>query len=796
MGECCRLLTLLIQPSGGAVNRSMGWRRHRRQAAPLFPYVAAADMPPAAIEEELTMNRFTRRVGAASARRPWPTVIAWAVVAAAVMALAGTVGGTLIDDLVAPGSQSERAMDLLDERFPEAAGGSAMAVFAVDEGRTLGSRREVIDAALARIAAVEHVVAVADPFEAGTISPDGRIGFAELAFDLPASDLGPAPFEALADAIEPARAAGITAELGGDSLLINAETETSGAEAVGLLVALVVLVVSFGTVVAALVPIGLALVAVAVGVGGITLLANTMEVSTAAPTVAAMIGLGVGIDYALFIVARYRENRSRGQDNAAALSAAMGSSGAAVVFAGGTVVVAMAALALTGLGLLTSIGLATSLVVLIAVAAATTLLPALLSLLGDRIDTGRLLRRRRTATRAHSGWWRFAHRVSGRPWPYLLAATAVLLALAAPALRMELAFPDAGDEPATTAHRKAYDLLAEGFGSGVNGPLLIVADLRTPGLDAEAIAALTERLADDPGIAVVGEPQTAPAADAVVLPAVPATGPADPATSQTIERVRGLVPAGVYVSGLTAMTDDLTGQLADILPVFIAAILAASFLLLMLVFRSVVVPLKAALVNLLSIGGAYGVLVAVFQWAWLKDLFGLEGPLPIASPIPVIMFAILFGLSMDYEVFLLSRIREEYARTGDNAESVARGLAATGRVITSAALIMVAVFLSFVANPSPAVKMFGLGLATAIALDATIVRMLVVPASMALLGRANWWLPGWLDRFIPQLTVEGVGQHHGAPALDEIEELVPVGSGGSAGRRSVAASANAGGRRS
>jgi putative drug exporter of the RND superfamily len=729
------------------------------------------------------MNRFIRRVGAASARRPWPTLVAWAVVAAAVMMLAGTVGGGFVDDLVAPGSQSERAMELLDERFPEAAGGSAMAVFAVDEGGTLGRRREVIEAALARVAKVEHVVAVADPFEAGTVSPDGRIGFAEVTFDLPAADLGPAPFEALADAIAPARAAGVTAELGGDAVVINADAETSGAEAVGLLAALVVLVIAFGTVVAALVPIGLAVAAVAVGFGGITLLANAMDMSAAAPTVAAMIGLGVGIDYALFIVARYRENRSRGQDNAAALSGAMGSSGAAVVFAGGTVVVATAALALTGLGLLTSIGLATSLVVLIAVAAATTLLPALLSLLGDRIDSGRLLRRRHSAARAQdSAWWRFAHRVSGRPWPYLLVAMAVLLTVAAPALHMQTGFPDAGNEPTTTTYRRAYDLLAEGFGPGVNGPLLIVADLRTPGLDTEAISTLTERLAADPGIALVGQPQTAPTGDAVVLPAIPATGPADPATSQAIERVRGLVPTGVYVSGLTAMTDDLTTQLNDTLPVFITAILAASFVLLMLVFRSVVVPLKAALMNLLSIGGAYGVLVAVFQWGWLSDLFGLEGPVLIASPIPVIMFAILFGLSMDYEVFLLSRIREEHAGTGDNAESVARGLAATGRVITSAALIMAAVFLSFVANSSPAVKMFGLGLATAIALDATIVRMLVVPASMALMGRANWWLPGWLDRFLPELTVEGIGQPHGAPALDEIEELVPVGSGDSAGQ--------------
>jgi putative drug exporter of the RND superfamily len=721
------------------------------------------------------MTRFTRRVGAACARRPWSTVAAWLVVAATLITLASTVGGTLLDDLVAPGSQSERAMELLDERFPQAAGGSAMAVFAAGEGDRLASHRPAIEATLARIAKVEHVVAVADPFEAGAVSPDGRIGFAEVSFDLPASDLGSEPFKALAGAVEPARAAGLSAELGGDAVFVNADEQTSGAEAVGILAALVVLVVAFGSVVAALVPIGLALVAVTAGVGGVVLVANAMDVSTAAPTVGAMIGLGVGIDYALFIVARYRENRAWGRGDAAALAGAMGSSGSAVLLAGGTVVVAMAALALTGIGVLASIGLATSLVVLVAVAAATTLLPALLSLLGDRIDKGRLARHRRTAAPARDGaWWRFAHRVSGRPWPYLLAATAALLALAAPALRMQTGFPDAGADPTTTPHRRAYDLLAEGFGPGVNGPLLIVADLRAAGLDRQDVAALTERLAADSGIATTGQPRSSPAGDTVVLPAIPTTAPADLATSETIERVRGLVPAGVYVSGLTAMTDDLTDQLADTLPVFIAATLAASFLLLMVVFRSIVVPLKAALMNLLSVGAAYGVLVAVFQWAWLKGLFGLEGPVLIASPVPVILFGILFGLSMDYEVFLLWRIREEYARTGDNAESVARGLAATGRVITSAALVMVAVFGSFVANPTPAVKMFGLGLATAIALDATIVRMLVVPASMALLGRANWWLPGWLGRLLPQVTVEGAGVHRGAPALDE--DLPSVGS--------------------
>jgi len=701
------------------------------------------------------MHRLIRRIGDASARRPWVTIGAWAVAAAIVIGLAGTAGGGFVDDLVAPGSQSEAAMELLEERFPEAAGGSAMAVFAVPEGERLERHRPAVDAAVARIAGVAHVAAVTDPFTAGTVSPDGRVGFAEIAFDQPSTELGPVPLAAIADAMEPARQAGLAAELGGDAAFINAGSETSGAEAAGLLAALVVLVVGFGTVLAALVPIALTLVAVVTGLGGITLLANAMDVSTAAPTIAAMIGLGVGIDYALFVMARYREHRAAGQDNSAALASAMGSAGSAVVFAGGTVVVAMAALVLTGLGFLASIGLSTSLVVLFAVATALTLLPALLSLLGDRIDAGRIVRRRRPVRQPQdTAWWRFAHRVTGRPWPYLIVASAVLLVLAVPALRMRTGFPDAGDDPTSTTHRRAYDLLARGFGPGFNAPLLLVADLRRPGVDARAIPALSERVAADPGIARVGEPRTSPAGDTVVLPMIPTTAPADPGTSETLERVRDLVPANVAVSGLTAMTDDLTRQLAATLPVFVAAILAASFLLLMVVFRSIAVPLKAAVMNLLSIGGAYGVVVAVFQWGWLKDLFNLEETFVIVSPLPTIFFAVLFGLSMDYEVFLLSRIREAYDATGDNAESVARGSAATGRVITSAALIMTVVFASFVANPSALVKMIGVGLSTAIVLDATIVRMVMVPATMALLGRANWWLPGWLDRLLPRVDKE------------------------------------------
>ncbi|GAA3381863.1 MMPL family transporter [Cryptosporangium minutisporangium] len=696
------------------------------------------------------MNSFTRRLGSASARRPWITLFAWAVATAVLLGLGSTVGGSFADDFVAPGSQSERATQLLEERFPEAADGVASAVFAVDDD--LASHRAAVEAAVDRIADVEDVAAVADPFAAGTVSPDGRVGYAEITFDRPTTELGPAPITAVADALALARRAGLTAELGGDAAFINAESATSGAEAVGLLAALIVLLIAFGTVVAALIPIGLALLVVGGGLGGIALLANTMDVSTAAPTIAAMIGLGVGIDYALFITARYRESRSEGRDNASALGDAMGTAGTSVLFAGGTVVVAMAALPLTGIGFLISIGLGTALVVLAAVLAALTLLPAILSLLGDRIDRGRVpLTRRTTRSPEEGAWGRLARHVSRRPVRYLLAATVVLLTLAAPALSMRTAFPDAGDDSTSISHRRAYDLLAEGFGPGVNGPLLVVVDLRDSGAGAGDLDALARRIAADPGVASVGEPVTSPGGDTVVLRVLTHTPPSDAATSDTLERLRDLAPENVAIAGLTALTDDLTRQLARSLPIFIGGILIASFLLLMVVFRSIVVPLKAVLMNLLSIGGAYGVIVAVFQWGWLKDLFGLDETIPIASPLPTIFFAVLFGLSMDYEVFLLSRIREAYLQSGDAVGSVARGIAGTGRVITSAALIMTAVFLAFVFSPSPLSRMLGLGLATAVLLDATLVRLVFVPAAMTLMGRANWWLPGWLDRRLPRL---------------------------------------------
>ncbi len=702
------------------------------------------------------MDRFTRSLALASARHPWRTIASWVVVLGALFALAGSAGGTFTDDFATPGSQSARAVELLGENFPEAAKGTALVVFAAEDGQTLQDHGAEVASVVDSVSTAEHVESVADPFAAGTISADGRIGYAELTLDVPERGMGKPAFAVLSEAVSSIEAPGLRVELGGDAVFLNAADESSAHMGIGLLVALLVLLVVFGTLVAAVVPIGLSIVAVGAGIGAITLMAGAMDVSESAIPVAALVGLGVGVDYALFVVSRYREYRSSGQDNDHALAHAMGTSGAAVVFAGGTVAIATAALAITGLGILTSIGLATALMVFSAVAAAVTLLPALLHLLGDRIDSGRLVRRHRPTKRAEDTvWWRFGHRVSARPWPYLLGAVVTLVVIAIPAFWIQTAFPAAGDAPAHTTHRQAYDLLADGFGTGINAPLLVVVDLETPGVDTADVNALTDEIAGVPGIVAVSPTQISTDGDTVVFTATPTTGPADPETSTTIERVREVIPGNVYVSGITATTDDLNTQLKETLPLFVGAVIGVSFLLLMLVFRSVAVPVKAAVMNLLSIAGAYGVLVAVFQWGWGAGLIGLEGPTPITSLIIVIMFPILFGLSMDYEVFLLSRIREEYATTGDNAESVARGLAGTGRVITSAALIMIAVFLSFVASPVPSLKMLGLGLAVAILIDATLIRMVLVPATMALLGKANWWLPGWLDRILPRVSFEG-----------------------------------------
>jgi RND superfamily putative drug exporter len=500
----------------------------------------------------------------------------------------------------------------------------------------------------------------------------------------------------------------------------------------------------------------MALFGLALGISSMSLVAYLIDIPSWAPVLGSMVGLGVGIDYALILVTRHREHLAQGMTVEESAGRAVATAGQSVVFAGGTVVIAILGLAVAGVPFMTAGGVAISLIVLTMVLVSITLLPAFLGLAGHWINR---LRVRRRHTRVGSGWTRWAQHVSRHAAAYAVGATVLLLALAAPVLALRVGTPDDGSLPDNRTQRRAYDLVATGFGPGINGPLVIAVDISK---DATVVPPLLDAVRADPGIADVAPPEVNAAAGVATLVAFPTTGPQDDATVDTIKRLRtdvipaviGGSPAKAHVGGQTASLADVGDRVRERLPLFIGAVILLSVVLLTVVFRSVVVPLKAALMNLLSIGASFGVMVMVFQWGWGADLIGLETTVPILPFIPMFMFAILFGLSMDYEVFLLSRIREEYLNTGDNDTSVVRGIAGTGRVITSAALIMISVFLSFVLSDDPSTKMFGLGLATAIFVDATIVRLVLVPAAMKLLGNANWWFPAWLARLLPTERVQ------------------------------------------
>ena len=550
--------------------------------------------------------------------------------------------------------------------------------------------------------------------------------------------------------------------MGVDLFVAFEEPQLGPGELIGLVAAVVILLVAFGSLIAMGLPIGMAVFGLALGISSMSLLTYLIAVPSWVPQLGSMIGLGVGIDYALFIVTRHREHLGRGMSVEESAGRAVATAGQAVIFAGGTVVIAILGLAVAGIPFLTAAGVAIAVMVLIVVAASITLLPALLGLAGHRINGLRRRGRRRTAARATVSvrWTRWGQAVSRNAWASVIGVTILLLALTAPVLDLKLGFPDEGTLPETRTERRAYDLVADGFGPGSNGPLVIaVATANDPGV----VDPLVRAIAADAGVARVAPPEIDAKAGVAALLAFPTTSPQDEATSETIKRLRTEVlpsvlagsSARAHVGGQTATWVDLGDRVTDRLPLFVAAVVLLSFLLLTVVFRSLLVPLKAAVMNLLSIGAAYGVLVMVFQWGWGAGLIGLETTVPVIPFIPIFMFAILFGLSMDYEVFLLSRVREHYLKTGDNDASVIHGLATTARVITSAALIMILLFLGFVVSDDPSTKMFGLGLATAIAVDASIVRMVLVPATMKLLGDANWWLPGWLDRRLPTIDAEG-----------------------------------------
>ncbi|GAA4720110.1 MMPL family transporter [Nocardioides conyzicola] len=692
------------------------------------------------------MSRILYRLGHSTAAHPWRTISAWFVVVVAAFVLAGAFGGTTHDDYNVPQARAQAGVEQLRAHVPHGGGATAQVVVHDREGDPLQAAD--LDGLVRRLTGLDHVSSVSEP----RLSADTDTALVTIGYDVPVTDddlVGAHGYDPLVDAIQPLRDAGLQAELGGE-LPGGAESTMKGTgELAGVIAALALLIIAFGSVVAAGLPLAVALTGLAVGSAGVTLLAATMDVSTAAPTVATMVGLGVGIDYALLLVTRHVEFLGEGLDKREAAGRAMATAGRSVVFASLTVLISLMGLRLGGLPVYSTFGYATAIAVVSVLAAALTLVPALCGLAGRRLMPRRVRRGLPPRSRKAPLTARWAAQVVKRPVAAALAALVFLLLLAAPVLGMRTWPQDGSSNSTETSVRQAYDLIADEYGAGANGPFTIVVDPTRA--DPQAVA---DQVAEHPGIAGVTPAFTTPDGAITVFDAEPTTGPSDERTSELVTALRDDLPAGVEVTGTTPMFADLSGMLSERLWIVVGFVVSVSVLLLAMMFRSVVVPVKAAAMNLLSIAASYGVLTMVFQWGWGGSLLGIDHAVAVSSWIPILNFAILFGLSMDYEVFLLSRIREDWLRTGDATGSVERGLAATGRVISSAAAIMVVVFLGFSTEADTVVKQLGFGMAVAIVLDATVVRMVLVPATMTLLGKWNWWLPAWLDRLLPTIEAD------------------------------------------
>ena len=697
-----------------------------------------------------------RRIVTWSYDRRRRVVALWIAALVAATVLAGTAGGDTDQDFTVPGSDSAEAVALLQDRFPTFSGGTVDVVYRTTDGVVDPDVEARIDALAGDVAEVDHVVAA----EPGPLSPDRSTGMLKVRF---AQDANRVPVESVEQVMHLAGEAeddGLQIELGGYPIE-RVEQSEAGSESVGLLAALVILLVAFGSVLAAGLPLVVAGLGLGVGLGAAWLVANVVDVPAFGVQIATMIGIGVGIDYALFIVTRYRSALAEGRDPRQAVELAGTTAGRAVVFAGSTVVISIFGLLLMGRSYLWGVALATSLAVTTVVVASITVLPALLGFAGHNIDRLRMPWFRHDVEGRRTLSWRWSRVMQRRPVAAGLAALVVLLLLAAPAAGLRFGMPDAGNGTDDLTSKRAYDLVSESYGAGANGPLLVAVDLADASPDAPA--AIAAALSDTAGVAAVVPPVVNEAGDAAVISVIPTTGPQDQATEDLVHTLRDDVlppavdPTGAVTSvgGTTAAFIDDSEQTASRLPLFIGGVVVLSFLLLMSVFRSFAVALKAAIMNVLSIGAAYGVMALAAEGGWLGGLVGIDSATPVPAWLPMIMFAVLFGLSMDYEVFLLSRVREEYLRTGDNRSAVADGLAGTARVITAAAAIMVTVFGAFVLEDAVFLKLAGLGLATAVLVDATIVRMVLVPSTMELLGDRNWWLPRWLDRVLPHVDVEG-----------------------------------------
>ena len=706
------------------------------------------------------------RIGGWSFKNRRKVLVGWLLVVLAVFASAAMFSGKTSNEFSVPGTESQVAMDLLEKKFPAAGGGTARVVFAAPEGEKLTDpeNKAAVMKTVERASHGPEVVAAVDPYEAKAISEDGRIGFADVIYPVSAEEVEQKSADALEASAKPAEDAGLQVEFGGG--VVHNESE-SMAEAVGLMVGFLVLAITLGSLLAAGLPLITAVVGVMIGMLGVTAISGVIEVSETAPILATMLGLAVGIDYSLFILSRHRQNLDDGLEPHEAAAQATATAGSAVVFAGATVVIALAGLVVVNIPFLTVMGLAAAATVSLAVLIAVTLFPALLGFGGKRLGRSNrwlLKRPRHRAEGAPTLSTRYVRMVTRRPLAVLLLGLVVLGAIAVPATHMKLGLPDAGAGPESSTERRAYDLLTDGFGPGFNGPLTAV--VHAPELPRDQQKQLAEGVADGikefPGVAAVSPPVQNKAGDITVVSVTPTSGPASDETKDLVSYMRDQadqIPArfniDAYVTGTTALNIDTNDKLAAALPKYIAVVVGLALILLTVVFRSVLVPLKAVAGFLLSIAASLGLVVWVFQDGNLSGLFDIAKAGPITSFLPVLLVGILFGLAMDYEVFLVSRMRESFVRSGRARESVIKGYSESGRVVTAAAIIMISVFGAFVTNTDPVVKSIGLSLAFGVLADAFVVRMTLVPAVMALLGRRAWWMPKRLERIVPDVDIEG-----------------------------------------
>ncbi len=704
-----------------------------------------------------------RRLTGALFDRPWTVIACWLLALAGLLGAAAAIGADYEFDVNLDTTESVRGLDLLAAHDPALEGSRFTIAWSADAGVRDPAVEARVAEVLADVAEVPEVSGVvspyADPRAAATqVSADGRIAYATVATaDV---DVPDASVLAIMEAVEQANGGGLTIGVTGSPIKQAAPPGVSSSEAFGFAAAAVILLLAFGSLVAAAIPLATAIVALGAALAAVELVTHAIAIPSFAPQMVSLLSIGVGIDYALFVVSRHRSGLMRGMPVRASVLHAFDTSGRAVLFAGITVLIALLGMVATGIGFLAGLAVASSIGVLFTMLVTVTLLPALLRLLGVHV-LGRRAQRDLAANGPHDDerstrWGEWAQMIQRRPWPFIVVAIGVLLALTLPAAVLRLGMSDAGAEPGGSTERIAYDLVAEGFGAGANGPLLLVSE------DAAALADVLPGVAGLEGVAYASEPMTTPDGAVAFATIIPTAGPQDAVTADLVTTLREETLAGattpVLVSGLTAIYHDFAAELQSRLPWFLVGVLGLSSLLLMVAFRSLAIPAKAALMNLLAAGATFGVLVAVAQWGWLAGLLGFESTGPIDPYLPILLLAVLFGLSMDYQVFLVSRIREEWVRAGDNTRAVTLGLSETGRVITAAALIMIAVFASFVFADDRIIKVIGLGLAVAIFLDAFVIRSLLVPALMRVLGDWNWWLPAWLARVTPRVTIEPADQ--------------------------------------